>query len=76
MEHYLILASIITGCISISAFASLLPIGITIGLKACAISSGIKNYNSIIKKKTKRHDKIVLLAKPKLNSIESLFLRL
>ena len=68
MEHYLILASIITGCISISAFASLLPIGITIsaiGLKACAISSGMKNYNSIIKKKTKRHDKIVLLAKPK-----------
>ena len=77
IEHFLILASTITGCISISAFASLLgiPIGITssaIGLKICAITAGIKKYKLIIKKKKKKHDKIVLLAKSKLNSIEVL----
>ena len=76
-EHFLILASTITGCISIFAFASLLgiPIGITssaTGLKIFAIAAGIKKYKPIIKKKKKKHDKIVLLAKSKLNSIEVL----
>ena len=42
-----------------------------VGLKICAIAAGIKKYKSIIKKK-KEHDKIVLLAKFKLNSIEVL----
>ena len=56
VEHFLILASTITDCISISAFASLLgiPVGITssaIGLKICAITAGSKKYESIIKKK-------------------------
>ena len=44
------------------------PIGITssaIGLKICAITAGIKNYNSIIKKKKSKHDKTVLLPKSK-----------
>ena len=36
------------------------------------ITAGIKRYKSIIKKKKKKHDKIVLLAKYKLNSIEIL----
>ena len=45
-KHFLILASSITGCISISSFTSLfgIPIGVTssaIGLKICAIASGI-----------------------------------
>ena len=53
IEHFLILASTITGCVSISAFASLIgiPIGITssaIGLKTCAITAGIKKCKSII----------------------------
>ena len=39
-------------------------------LKICAIASGIKKYKSIIKNKKKNHDKIVLFAKSKLNSIE------
>ena len=60
---------------SISAFALLfgIPIGITssaVGLKICAITAGIKKYKSIIKKKKKKHDKIALLAKTKLNTIE------
>ena len=32
--------------------------------------SNCRNYKSIIKKKRKKHDKIVLLAKSKLNSAE------
>ena len=76
IKHFLILDSAITGCISISAFASLLgiPVGITnfaIGLKVYAITAGIK-YKSVIKKKKKRNDKIVLSAKAQLNTIEVL----
>ena len=55
IEHFLILASTSTGCISIFDFSSLLgiPIEITIsaiGLKLCAIPAEIKTYKSIIKK--------------------------
>ena len=58
IEHFLTMASTITGCISISVFTSLIgiPIGITssaIGLKICAITTGIKKYKSLIKKKKK-----------------------
>ena len=47
IEHFYVLASTITGCVSISAFASSvgIPIGITssaTGLKTCAITTGIK----------------------------------
>ena len=64
IEHFLILASTITRCISSSAFVSLLGIPIeftssAVGLKICAITAGIKKYKSIIKKK-KKHHKIVL----------------
>ena len=60
IEHFLILASTITGYVSISSFTSLvgIPIGITssgIGLKICAITAGIKK--SIIKKRKKKHKK-------------------
>ena len=75
IEHFVILASPITGCISVSAFASLLglPIGITSSateLKTCAITAGIKRYKSIIKKK--KNDKILLLANSKFYIIEGL----
>ena len=77
IKHFPILASTITGCISISTFTSLIgiPIGITssaIGLKIWTITTGIKKYQSIIKKKKKKHDKIVSLAKSKLSKIELL----
>ena len=77
VEDLLILASIITGYVSISAFASLFTVlvgiaGSAVGIKICAITEGTKKYKSIIKKKKKKHDKIVLLAKDKLNSIEVL----
>ena len=67
IEHLCIKIFKITGCVSISAFPSLvsIPIGImssAIGLKICVISTGNKKYKSIsmIKKKKKKHDKIVL----------------
>ena len=77
IEHFRILVSTITGCISISAFASLVGIpieimSIAVGLKICQITARIEKYKSIIKKKKKKHNKIVLLVKSKLNSIEVL----
>ena len=58
--------STVTVCVSISAFASLVCISVDIicsvvRLKICAITAGIKKYNSIIKKKKNRHDEKVLL---------------
>ena len=47
----------------------------TTGLKIYAIIAGIKKYKSIVKKKRKKHDKIVLLAKTKLNSMKILISR-
>ena len=77
LYHFLILASAISGCISISVFASLynIYVGITsstIGLKIRERAVGIKKYKSIIKKKKKKHDEIMLSVKSKLNSIEVL----
>ena len=53
VDHFLILASTITGYISIAAFSSLVGIsrGITssgIGLKLSAITAGIRKHKSII----------------------------
>ena len=75
MNLFFGLAFTITRCVSIYDFASLvcIPIGITsfgTGLKIYAITTGIKKHNSVIKKKKKKNDKIVLLAKSKLNRIE------
>ena len=75
VEHFLILVSTITRCVSISAFASFVCVLVSIaswavGLNICAITAEIKKYRSITKKKKKKHDKIVLLGKSKLNSIE------
>ena len=62
IENFLILAFTITGCVSISAFSSLVGIPASntssaIGLKICAITVGIKKYMSIVKKKNKKYDK-------------------
>ena len=59
IDDSLVVISAITGCVSISAFASLvgIPIRITssaIGLKICVITAGIKKYKSIIKKKEEK----------------------
>ena len=71
----------VTGCILISTLVFLLgiPIGITssaIGLKICAITTGIKNYKSIAKIKKEKHDKTVSLAKARLTRLEVLICKL
>ena len=76
IDHSHIVISIITGCVSISAFASLVVIparieSSTIGLKIC-YNCKIKKYRSMITKKKKKQDKIILLTKSKLNSTEVL----
>ena len=68
VEHLLILASTITSCVSVSAFASLVCVSVdntssAIRINICAITAGIKKYKSIIKRKKKKHKKIVLLGK-------------
>ena len=68
VEHLLILASTVTTCTLSSAFPSLVatPVDITsfaVGIKIRAITAGIKKYKLIMKKKKKKHDKIMLLQK-------------
>ena len=80
IENFVILASVVTGCIPISAFVSFLstPIEITSSekeLKTCAIAVRIKRYKSIIKKKDKKHDKIALPAKSKMNRIKAIIFK-
>ena len=77
-ELFLILDSLVTGCILITAFTSAL-FGITMGikssatgLKAYSITKATRKYKSITKKMNKKLDKVVLLAKSKLNRIEVL----
>ena len=77
IERFLILASTNTGCVSISAFASLIGISIritssAIGLKICGITAVIKKYKSMIKKKKKNHDKVVSSSKSELNEFVSI----
>ena len=73
--HWFILISTVTWYLFISDFASLVGIPITIksfdvGLKMCVITPAIRNHKPIIyKKKGNNHNKIVLLAKSKWNSI-------
>ena len=70
IEHILTLFLAVTGCISISAFSSLINISTeitssTIALNICTIIVRIKKYKLIIKKKNTRNDEITLLAKIK-----------
>ena len=80
-EHYLIFVFAIYGCLCISAFASLvgIPIGITVigissavRLNVWAVTIGIKRYKSIVKKKRRNHDEIVLQGKFTLETIKVL----
>ena len=67
-EHFLVFVSVVIGCVLISAYTSLVGVPVdtassAVGLIICAITAGIKTYRSIIKKKRKKHDHTVLLAK-------------
>ena len=77
VTHLLSLVLTVTGCVSVSPFASLVcfPVGITssaVGIKICAIATRIKKYKCVINKKKKKHNTIVLLGKETLNTIEVL----
>ena len=81
VENFLILVSTVTGCVSISAFDSAFDslvcvlVGImssSVGIKISAITARIKKYKSITKKEKKKHDKIILLGKDKLHTVEVL----
>ena len=79
-EYLFSLAYTVTGSVFISAVTFLIdiPAGIaspTVGKEICAIIAIVKKYQSTIKKKKKKHDKIVLLAKTKINSVEVLILK-
>ena len=74
VEHLLIFVFIVTGSVPIFQFASLVCALIgnassAVGIKTYEITAGIKKYKSIMKKK-KKHDKIVLFRKDKLNTFE------
>ena len=76
-EHFLVFVSVVSDCVSISALALFVgaPVGIVssaLGTKIYAITARIKMHKLIIKKKKKKQDKIVLLAKSKLNTMEVL----
>ena len=54
-EHFLPFVSVVSGGVSISAFALLIGVlvGIlssAVGIKICAVTAGIKKYKSIINK--------------------------
>ena len=74
-EHFLILVFAVTVSIFIFAFPSLTNIfkeimSPAIWLNICAIIARIKNYKAIMKKKKKKHDEVVLLAKTNLGCIK------
>ena len=68
IEHFLILAAMVTGCVSTSVFASLvgIPGGIAssaVGINVSAITAVIKNYKSMIKKKRKTQENSIVSKK-------------
>ena len=74
-ENLFILSSTVTGCVSISAFASLVfvPVEITstaVGINICAITAGFKSISQL-KKKKKKHNKIALLRKDTIEFLTS-----
>ena len=67
-ERLIILVSTVTGCVCVRVGIS----SSAVGMKICAITAGIKKFKSVIRKKKKKHNRIVLLGKSKLDTIEVL----
>ena len=75
-DKSLIVSSATSGSISIALFATV--IGTAIGMASASLSLAFSLYTGLVKKvlettrnKKKKHNKIVMLARSKLNSIES-----
>ena len=76
-DKSLIVLSVTTGSISIASFTTV--IGVPVGMVSASFSLAFSISTGIIKKllkttrnKKKKHNKIVILARSKLNSIESI----
>ena len=59
IEHFFILASCVTGCVSISVFASLIgiPIGFAnsvVGIQICAITARLKSITQQLRRKEEK----------------------
>ena len=65
--RFLFLASLV--CIPVDISNSV------VGLYFCAITTGIKKYNSLIEKKKRKHYKLVFLTRSQLNGTEVLIFR-
>ena len=58
-EHFLAFVSAVSGCVSVSASASLIVVPLNfassaVGLKTCTLTAAVKKYNSAIKKERKK----------------------
>ena len=76
-EHFLAFFSVVSGYVSVSVSASLIDVPLNfassaVGLKTCTLTAAIKKYNSVIKNEREKNNKIVLLVKTKLNTIDVL----
>ena len=72
----LIVLSVATGSISIVSFATAIGVPVGIMSASCSLAFSIttgfvKKFLKTIRNKKKKHNKIVMLARSKLNSIES-----
>ena len=75
-DKSLIVLSVATGSISIASFATVIGapagiIGASCGLTFSITSGFVKTFLKTIRNKKKKHNKIVMLTRSKLNSIES-----
>ena len=75
-DKSLIVLSILSGSISIASFATVIGapagiIGASCGFTFSITSGFVKKFLKTIRNKKKKHNKIVMLARSKLNSIES-----
>ena len=77
LDNSFIVLSVAIGSISIASFARVIgaPVGImsaSCSLAFSIITGFVKKFLQIIRNKQKKHNKIVILARSKLNSIESI----
>ena len=76
LDKSLIVLSVATGSISITSFATIIGASVGIMSASCSLAFSIttgfvKKFLKTIRNKKKKHNKIVMLARSKLNSIES-----
>ena len=76
LDKSLIVLSVATGSISITSFATIIGAPVGIMSASCSLAFSIttgfvKKFMKTIRNKKKKHNKIVMLARSKLNSIES-----